>query len=329
MVLFLLNNWFSVSVYVYVFRSINMDVSFLKLIFFLMAFSLVISSILINTIESKLPVFMVQTFRYGKYPSEKKHILVNYLEVPKKWFKHFYVFAVIWSTYGFVLVVLAFMFKVPIPEIVTQYLDIVALKNRQTSYNATAATVAMFCMLIQCWKRYYETHYLSIFSNSKMNISHYAVGYLHYFCCISAILAEAPSPFTALTVEHHSYFMVNDINIRLIIGFAIFLWACQQQYMANVTLVNLRTNKEGKIITYDHKIPTGGLFDKISCPHLFCEMIMYMALYIILWGSHIWPYAFFWVLSNQCECAMLNHWWYQSKFKMYPKKRRAFIPYIL
>lgn len=306
-----------------------MDFSFLKIIFANLGFSVVIFGVLINSIESKLPVFIVQSFRYGKLSSEKKHFLVNYFEVPKYWFKHFYVFAAVWSTLGFVLVVLAFIFKVPMPEFISYFLDIMAQKSRQTSYNATAATVAMGCMLIQCWKRFYETHYLSIFSNSKINIAHYIIGYIHYFGCIVAILAEAPSPFTTLSVDHQSYFLVNNINIRLIIGVIIFLWATQEQYLANVTLVNLRTNKEGKVITYKHNIPSGRLFDKISCPHLFCETLIYMAVYIMLWGSQIWPYIFFWVLSNQCEMAMLNHWWYQSKFKMYPKERCAFIPYIL
>lgn len=294
-----------------------------------MAFSLFVTSVLINSIESKLPVCLKQTFRYGKFSSEKKHFLINYLEVPKKWFKHFYVFAALWSTLGFMLILLAFVFRTAIPEFVTRFLDTVALENRRASYNATSATVAMFCMLIQCWKRFYETHYLSIFSNSNINISHYVVGYLHYFGCITAILAEAPLPFTALSVDHSPYFTVNDINVRLTVGIIVFLWAFQQQYLTNVHLVNLRTNKEGKVITYEHKIPIGGLFDKISCPHMFCELLMYMAIYIMLWGSQIWPYVFFWVLTNQCECAMLNHWWYQSKFKMYPKERYAIVPFIL
>jgi len=306
-----------------------MDVNVLKIIFAFVTFSVFVTSVLINSIESKLPVCIVQTFRYGKFSSEKKHFLISYLEVPKNWFKHFYLFAVVWSTLGFILILLAFVFKTAVPEFVTRFLDMVALENRRASFNATAATVAMFCMTIQCVKRFYETHYLSIFSNSKINISHYIIGYLHYFGCTAAILAEAPSPFTVLSVDHSPYFTVDDINVRLTVGIIIFLWAFQQQYLTNVHLVKLRTNKEGKVITYEHKIPTGGLFDKISCPHMFCEMLMYMAIYIMLWGSQIWPYIFFWVLTNQCECAMLNHWWYQSKFKMYPKERYAFIPFIL
>lgn len=295
-----------------------------------MTFLIVVLSILINCIEPKLPVSIVQMFRYGKFSSKNKtHFLANYMEVPKSWFKHFYVFASIWSTLGFVLVIQAFVFKLSVPSIVIHFLDIVDLKNRRTSYNATAATVAMFCMLIQCWKRYYETHFLSIFSNSKINILYYVIGYIHYFGCIASILAEAPAPFTMFSTDHPSYFSIYDINIRLITGVTIFLWAFRQQYLANVTLVRLRTNKERKIVTYEHKIPTGGLFDKISSPHLFCEGLMYIAIYIILWESRLWLLVLFWVLTNQCETAVLTHRWYQSNFEKYPKERYAFIPFIL
>ncbi|XP_050545370.1 polyprenol reductase [Daktulosphaira vitifoliae] len=306
-----------------------MDVVILKIVFAGMAFAIVILSILINSIESRLPVSIVQSFRYGKFSSKRKHFLVTYLEVPKRWFKHFYIFAAVWATLGFLLILSTIVFKLPVPEIIYNFLDFFASSNRRTSYNATATLIAVTCMLVQCWRRFYETHYLSVFSKSTINISHYAIGYIHYFGCITAILAEAPSPFTTPSMDFNSYISMSDINIKLIIGSSVFIWAFKEQYTTNKTLAKLRVNEKGQVVTYEHKIPTGGLFDKISCPHLFCEALMYLAIYIILWGSQIWPYVVFWVLSNQCETAMLNHWWYQSTFKLYPKKRRAFIPYIL
>lgn len=292
----------------------------------------VVSSIIVNILHNKLPPSNSRLYRYGKIAEEEKHFLSDCVEVPKEWFKHFYVFASILSAFQFLLVVHAFVFELPIPEFVIHFLDVVDnCKNRPTAYNATAATIAMSCMMIHCWKRYYETHYLSIFSKSKMNILYYTLGFVHYFCCITSILAEAPSPFTSASpaVDHRSHFLFNDINIRLIIGITIFLCAAYQQYLANVILVNLRKNEDGKIMTYKYKIPSGGLFDIISCPHMFCEVLIYMAICIILWGSRTWPYIFAWVLINQCECAMVNHWWYKSKSETYPKVRRAIIPYIM
>lgn len=306
-----------------------MDVCFLKFVFAFMALSVVVVGVLINCVESRLPAFVVQAFRYGKFSSRRRNRLVDRLEVPKSWFRHFYAFAAVWSALGFALAVLAFGFKAAVPEPVTGLLDAVALKSRRDAYSATAATVALGCLLSQCWRRFYETHCLSVFSDSTINVSHYVVGYVHYFGCVLAVLAEAPSPFTALSGRHSTYFSARDVNIRLVAGTAVFLWAFWQQYLANAALAGLRTDSDGRVVTYEHKIPTGGLFDRVSCPHLFCEVLMYMAVMVMLWGSEIWPYVFFWVLSNQCETAMLSHWWYQSKFKMYPKERCAFIPYIL
>lgn len=303
----------------------------LKLMFAFMAFSVVIVGVLINCAESRLPAAVVQSFRYGKFSSRRRHPLVDRLEVPKRWFRHFYAFAALWSAFGLALAVPAFAFRAnAVPDAVSRLLDAAAHGSRRDAYDATAATVALACLTAQCWRRFYETHWLSVFSESTINVSHYAVGYAHYFGCVLAVLAEAPSPFTAPSAHRHSaYLSAGDVNVRLLAGLAVFLWAFRQQYAANATLAALRTDRGGRVVTYEHKIPTGGLFDRVSCPHLFCEVLMYMAVMIVLWGSEIWPYVFFWVLSNQCEMAMLNHWWYQSKFKMYPKERRAFIPYIL
>lgn len=33
---------------------------------------------------------------------------------------------------------------------------------------------------------------MSVYSNTRMNLSHYAVGFIHYFGSVTAILAEPP-----------------------------------------------------------------------------------------------------------------------------------------
>lgn len=46
-------------------------------------------------------------------------------------------------------------------------------------------------MTIQCWKRLYETHCVSVYSDAKMNISHYMVGFIHYIGAITCIIGES------------------------------------------------------------------------------------------------------------------------------------------
>lgn len=69
---------------------------------------------LINTIESKLPVFITKSFRYGKFADKNRKKIFG--EVPKSWFKHFYVYSSIVSTIamGFVIGTYIFTFSVPV-----------------------------------------------------------------------------------------------------------------------------------------------------------------------------------------------------------------------
>lgn len=79
----------------------------------------------------------------------------------------------------------------------------------------------------------------------------------------------------------------------------IFLWASYEQLKSNIILANLRKNDVGKVITKSYKIPHGRLFDYISAPLQFTEIIMYLMLTIILWKTSTFHYIFIWVLANQ------------------------------
>ncbi|KAJ9591654.1 hypothetical protein L9F63_001799, partial [Diploptera punctata] len=122
---------------------------------------------------------------------------------------------------------------------------------------------------------------------------------------------------------------LKDVTLGNIYGCFLFMWAFYHQYKAAVLLANLRKNKKGSIVTLEHRIPAGDLFDFVSSPHNFAEIVMYLAIMFILWGSSTWPFVFLWVLSNQVETALLTHWWYKSTFKDYPASRKAIIPYVL
>ena len=57
-------------------------------------------------------------------------------------------------------------------------------------------------------------------------------------------------------------------------------------------------------MTLQHRVPYGGWFEMVSSPHNLAEVLIYLALTFILWGSSIWPFVFLWVLSNQVSCAV-------------------------
>lgn len=52
-------------------------------------------------------------------------------------------------------------------------------------------------------------------------------------------------------------------------------------------------------MTLEHRVPRGDWFELVSSPHNMAEILMYLALTFILFGSNTWPVVFLWVLSNQ------------------------------
>lgn len=58
--------------------------------------------------------------------------------------------------------------------------------------SAVSVFISLTLLTLQSWRRFYETFFVSVFSDSSMNVAHYAVGFIHYFGAVSAVLIEAP-----------------------------------------------------------------------------------------------------------------------------------------
>lgn len=170
------------------------NINLTHLVFIIFTITIALLGSLINLIEEKLPAFLRQSFRYGKHSHRgKEDKLVSKLEVPKSWFKHFYIFAFIWAGLALSLVIKGFIYNATAPEWVLLFLDFVAggRSNRRVQVDSTCGLVATVLMSMQCMRRFYETNFVQIFSKkSKMNVSHYVVGYVHYFGAIVGLLAN-------------------------------------------------------------------------------------------------------------------------------------------
>lgn len=51
--------------------------------------------------------------------------------------------------------------------------------------------LAIIILNIHCWKRAYETFYVSVFSDQKMNLSSYFIGFIHYAGVFLSIIGES------------------------------------------------------------------------------------------------------------------------------------------
>ncbi|XP_037032314.1 polyprenol reductase [Bradysia coprophila] len=302
--------------------------NFIDLIFINFIVVIVILGVLINFIEPYLPTFITQTFRYGKHSYKGvPNKIAQLTEIPKSYFKHFYVFALIWSILITYLVTWTYVGGYAIPEFVVTGLDVICGRNRQVKTNAASTFIAIVLLMLQCVRRFYETHFVQVFSStSKINLSHYIVGYFHYFGALLAIISQAQGFVRGSQAELIRW---DDITLRHNIAIGVFLYAWYNQFISNLILASLRKNNAGTVITQKHLLPTGGYFESVSSPHMFFEVVIYVALYIILHNNSSWLFVLCWVISNQIENAWLTHKWYVETFPDYPKSRKAIFPNFL
>lgn len=125
----------------------------------------------------------------------------------------------------------------------------------------------------------------------------------------------------------YSQILSRDIPEPLVdlkyVGIGLFLTGTIGNFYHHRLLANLR--KKGD---KEYKIPKGGLFDLVICPHYLFEILAYIGISSISQT----PYAFSFTLGTIFYLAGRSYAtreWYLSKFEdKFPKNVKAFIPYI-
>jgi len=111
------------------------------------------------------------------------------------------------------------------------------------------------------------------------------------------------------------------LTIHVILGLVIFFTGMYINKSSDKKLISLRENNEG------YQIPKGQLFNFISCPNHFGEIIEWIGFAII--GLNLPALTFaIWTFCNLAPRSNNHHKWYKEKFKEYPKKRKALIPFL-
>lgn len=105
------------------------------------------------------------------------------------------------------------------------------------------------------------------------------------------------------------------------IGLVIFFGGLIINQITDTKLIRLR--KEGM----GYQIPRKWLFEYISCPNHFGEMIEWIGFALIAGNIASWTFAI-WTACNLIPRTLNHHEWYLEKFEDYPKNRKAFLPFI-
>lgn len=123
-------------------------------------------------------------------------------------------------------------------------------------------------------------------------------------------------------VEKYNTAWLTDIRFEF--GLILFLIGMLINIQSDNILLALRKPGESA-----YKIPQGGLFQYVSCPNLFGEIVEWTGYALMLWSAPALSFAV-WTMANLLPRAISHHHWYLEKFgDKYPKNRRAVFPYIL
>lgn len=310
-----------------IFLGFEINLVWAALLFF--SIYMVIFSFLINLLEPVTPKIISDAFGYGKTTNSNLSALIKFIQVPKAYFTHFYIFATLFMGSLWIFTIKIVLLEHGLPSWLDQSLTFLSQESRLTSTTPEAVIIAMTLMNIQCWRRLYECLYINVDTGSKMNILHYIVGFAHYFCCGIGYISEAPGfaqhPENSFVKWIHIQPELTNITLVQLFAIGLFFYAWIHQLEAHKIFASMKRKSSSS-----HSVPHGDWFKYVSCPHYLAEILIYLSQVMILGIKHRTACLIFgWVLTNQIIAGLMSHWWYRKNFKNYPTNRKAVIPFVL
>nr|XP_020459131.1 polyprenol reductase isoform X1 [Monopterus albus] len=272
----------------------------------------------------RLYMFFQDLIRYGKTKHLRRDDWLRTFDVPKRWFWHFYAVSLCWN--GLLLALyLNFIFQQQShPSWLTGILDILSGLPSTVSHVPQLSTLLVQLLLwVHSLRRLLECLFVSVFSDGAMHLVQYVFGLGYYIVLgLTVLCSDHLGKGTGALFSQLDWFHVA--------GVALFTGASLLQHQSMVLLARLRTGKSGTVETLAHRVPRGGLFELVSCPHYFSELLIYVSLSLVFGGlSLTWWIVVLYVLFSQALAAQLCHDFYISKYESYPKHRKAYIPFVL
>ncbi|XP_071949465.1 polyprenal reductase-like [Antedon mediterranea] len=274
------------------------------------------------------PLFIKDLSMYGKVVSARsKTIIEKVIQIPKSYFKHYYLTSMISNGYLLWVLVNVYFLGGQAPS---WYIKCVQMLTYYPVNKPSVSHLSVLLMatviVFQGTKRFLECVILSKYSKATMNVVHYVLGITFYLFCGFSLISEAPDlskpvPFTG-PVE----LFKQQIRWYHIFAILLYVWSSWHQYICHKIFSDLRKTDKDK---NSHKIPYGDWFQYVSCPHYFFEILIYTSGIFMLGFSHqMWYMVYAFVITNQLAASYTVHKWYKDKFEDYPKNRTAVIPFV-
>ena len=113
------------------------------------------------------------------------------------------------------------------------------------------------------------------------------------------------------------------LNPRFVVGVALCLAGLAITKWADARLRALRAPGDSS-----YYIPRGGLYERVSCPNYFGEILQWFGFALAAWTLSTLAFAVY-TATNLVPRALSSHRWYREQFPDYPTARRALLPGVL
>ncbi|KAM3695455.1 hypothetical protein ACJW30_07G131000 [Castanea mollissima] len=282
--------------------------------------------------------------------------------VPQCFFCHFYVLAVVWTTFLLVttwtyayrtvpLVSEPFIYS-SIPSYLTGGSPIFSWHNLRSTpmkqrYMVWRSVFLLLLMEVHVSRRLIETIYVFNYSpTARMHSFGYLTGLYFYMaaplslCCnfapelyefvtnrVAEFIVKGKSQMPAIEFDWWEFMNpLMKLGWRQWIGATIFFWGWIHQRRCHAILGSLRDQTEQ---VDEYVIPHGDWFESVSSPHYLAEIVIYAGLLVASGGADLTIWLLFgFVVANLAFAAAETHRWYIRKFDNYPSNRHAIIPFL-
>ncbi|XP_078073422.1 polyprenal reductase isoform X2 [Mustelus asterias] len=227
------------------------------------------------------------------------------LDLPKRWFSHFYVVSVIWNTLLLGITCQSLFFGHPFPIWLQRLLSFLCgnvLHLKSGDELSILLVQMMLCM--QAVRRLTECLFTSVFSNGVVHPVQYCWGLVYYVLVGLTVHCEGPILATKVYTVQDLFAQGKWYHAA---GIMLFFWATVHHHKSHVILASLRKNKLGEVINFKHSIPYGDWFEVVSCPHYLTELLIYLAISVTFEGRHLtWWFVVFCTLLLEASLPFLT-----------------------
>lgn len=117
--------------------------------------------------------------------------------------------------------------------------------------------------------------------------------------------------------------LATGVNTSLYLGFAVFLLGQISNLYHHILLRKLRNEA-----TKEYKIPEGGLFSYVNCPHYLSEIVAWIGIAIMT--KYLIVFGLTFVMASYLVGRSLNTTrWYKEKIPNFPSDRKSILPFVL